>query len=200
MFQHIGDVLEMLIVARCRCQQHVTSLRSCSVSSVTWSWQRWTAPVAVLRTSIFGIAVVVALVYLHVCGCWCLSLSLQDATLELARMGLCGVSEVFGWCKPVGRECVGRGCMHVMLHASLRTCFGELSAMVFAWRLRCFIAVHVGKTSLCVTMCASLGGSITLREVWTKMRFLELFSRFAPVANGTILYLFLCRATCSLQD
>ena len=39
-------------------------------------------------------------------------------------------------------------------------------------------------------MCASLGGRITLRDVWTKMRFLDLFSRSALVANGTIFFFF----------
>ena len=38
---------------------------------------------------------------------------LEDATLDLTRMGLCGVSEVSRWSKRVDRECVGRGRMHV---------------------------------------------------------------------------------------
>ena len=35
---------------------------------VTQSCQRWRAPVAVVKTNMFGIAAVVALIYLHVCG------------------------------------------------------------------------------------------------------------------------------------
>ena len=31
---------------------------------------------------------------------------LEDATSELTRMGLCGVSEVSMWCKRVDRVCV----------------------------------------------------------------------------------------------
>ena len=45
---HRNDGRRDVVVAVVGCQQRVTSLRSCSVSSVTRSWQRWTAPVAVV--------------------------------------------------------------------------------------------------------------------------------------------------------
>ena len=65
--------------------------------------------------------------------------------------------------------------------------------------LHCFIAVHAGETNVCVTIWASLKGNIPLRDVWTKVRFLDLYR--AAVANGTILIFFLRRANaCCIDD
>ena len=116
--------------------------------------------------------------------------------MPLLKMRVCrGVSEVSIWCKRVDRECVGPGRKHVMLHASLRTCVRELSAMVFASRcvvsLLCMLVKPV-----CVSPCARASeATFHLCHAWTKVRFLDLFSRLTSFANGTI-FLFLRRATC----